>query len=283
MIGAVIYLAIGRTREGCGDPAPTGIRRVAATTVLSHAGPAATLSLPMAEFSIDRFVDRYARRTAGMSASEVRALFAVASRPDVVSLAGGMPFVQALPDRGRRSRSSARSSTSTGPIALQYGGGQGHPALRERLVALMAEEGVEADPDDVVVTTGAQQALDLVGKIFIDPGDLIAVEAPAYVGALTAFSAYEPRYLQIELDDDGMVVDRLEEALRRAATRPKFVYTVPELRQPRRCDDVIRAAASGSSRSAARRASRSSRTTRTACCGSRATRSRACGPSTPRT
>ena len=90
-----------------------------------------------------------------------------------------------------------------GATALQYVGGQGHLSLRERLVALMAEEGVEADPDDVVVTTGAQQALDLVGKIFIDPGDVVAVEAPAYVGALTAFGAYQPRYLPVDIDDDG--------------------------------------------------------------------------------
>jgi len=95
----------------------------------------------------------------------------------------------------------------------------------------MAEEGVVADPEDLVVTTGAQQALDLVGKIFIDPGDLIAVEAPAYVGALTAFGAYEPRYLPIEIDDDGMIVEQLEQALVRGE-RPKFVYTVPNFGNP---------------------------------------------------
>jgi DNA-binding transcriptional MocR family regulator len=96
---------------------------------------------------------------------------------------------------------------------------------------LMAEDGVVADPEDVVVTTGAQQALDLIGKIFIDPGDLIAVEAPAYVGALTAFGTYEPRYLPIELDDDGMLVEQLEGALLRGE-RPKFVYTVPDFGNP---------------------------------------------------
>jgi len=184
----------------------------------------------MAEFSIDRFVDRYAQRTAGMSASEVRALFAVASRPEVVSLAGGMPYVQALPADQVQAvvREVLEGSGST---ALQYGGGQGYAGLRETLTRLMAEEGVDADPEDVVVTTGAQQALDLVGKIFIDPGDLIAVEAPAYVGALTAFGAYEPRYLPIDLDQDGMVVDQLEHALLQGS-RPKFVYTVPNFHNP---------------------------------------------------
>jgi 2-aminoadipate transaminase len=184
----------------------------------------------MAEFSIDRFVDRYAARAAGMTASEVRALFAVASRPEVVSLAGGMPYVQALP--------SADVTAVTrmvleehGDVALQYGGGQGSIGLRERLVMLMAEEGIVADAEDVVVTTGAQQALDLIGKLFIDPGDVVAVEAPAYVGALTAFGAYQPRFLPIEIDDDGMLVEQLEQALVRGE-RPKFVYTVPNFGNP---------------------------------------------------
>ena len=184
----------------------------------------------MAEFSIDRFVDLYAHRTSGMSASEVRALFAVASRPEVVSLAGGMPYVQAI-DADEVARVFREVLDEHGGMALQYGGGQGHAALRDALVMLMAAEGLEADPEDVVVTTGAQQALDLVGKIFIDQGDLIAVEAPAYVGALTAFGAYEPRYLTIDLDDEGMVVDQLEQAFVRG-DRPTFVYTVPNFGNP---------------------------------------------------
>ena len=184
----------------------------------------------MAEFSIDRFVDRYAERTSGMSASEVRALFAVASRPEVVSLAGGMPYVEALPAQDVL-EVATEVVRDLGPTALQYGGGQGQLALRERAAMLMAEEGVDADPDDVVITTGAQQALDLLGKIFIDPGDTIAVEAPAYVGALTAFAAYQPRFLTIELDDEGMIVEQLERAIVRGE-RPTFVYTVPNFGNP---------------------------------------------------
>ena len=184
----------------------------------------------MAEFSIDRFVDLYAARTSGMAASEVRALFAVASQPDVVSLAGGMPFVQAIPPEDVM-EAVRHVIEEDGATALQYVGGQGHLSLRERLVSLMAEEGVEADPHDVVVTAGAQQGLDLVGKIFIDPGDLIAVEAPAYVGALTAFGAYQPRYLQIDIDEEGMVVDQLEDAFVRG-DRPTFVYTCPNFGNP---------------------------------------------------
>jgi DNA-binding transcriptional MocR family regulator len=184
----------------------------------------------MAELSIDPFVDLYAHRTRGMTASEVRALFAVAARPEVVSLAGGMPYVESFAsdyvlDVVRE------TLVEYGAAALQYGGGQGHRDLRERLTLLMAEEGIEADLEDVVVTTGAQQALDLLGKIFVEPGDTIAVEAPTYVGALSAFAMYEPRYLAIDIDDDGMVVDQLEQALIRGE-RPKFVYTIPNFGNP---------------------------------------------------
>ncbi len=184
----------------------------------------------MAEFNVDPYAELYARRTSGMSASEVRALFAVAARPEVISLAGGMPYVQAIPAEGILEVLEG-VLLEQADVALQYGGGQGSPVLRERLAMLMAEEGTLADPDDLVVTTGAQQALDLVGKVLIDPGDLVAVEAPSYVGALSAFSAYEPRFLQIELDEDGMIVDRLEEALVRGE-RPKLVYTVPTFHNP---------------------------------------------------
>jgi DNA-binding transcriptional MocR family regulator len=184
----------------------------------------------MAEYPVDPFVELYARRTSGMTASEVRALFAVASRPDVISLAGGMPFVQALPTEQivEIARKVLSDDTAT---ALQYGGGLGLSALRERLVALMAAEGVEADIEQTCVTVGGTQALDILGKIFIDAGDEIAVEAPSYVGALSAFSAYEPRYVPVPMDDDGMVVEALEEALVKGH-RPKFVYTIPNFQNP---------------------------------------------------
>jgi 2-aminoadipate transaminase len=172
----------------------------------------------------------YATRAAHMTQSEVRALFAVAARPDVISLAGGMPFVQALPgeevlevvEQVLRDRSW---------VALQYGAGSGQEGLKVRLTELMAEEDIEADPEHVLITVGAQQALDLVAKLFIEPGDTIAVEAPSYVGALSAFSVYEPRYLQIPMDDDGIVVERLEEAFRTGA-RPKFLYVCPNFHNP---------------------------------------------------
>lgn len=173
---------------------------------------------------------RFASRTDGMKASEVRALFAVASRPEVVSLAGGMPFVQALPS-DEVLKVVAEVLETQASVALQYGGGGGQPALKARLTDLMAEEGVAGDPEQIVVTAGAQQALDLVGKLFIDPGDLIAVEAPSYVGALSAFSVFQPTYLLIPMDQDGLVVEALEEALAGGA-RPRFLYTCPNFHNP---------------------------------------------------
>jgi 2-aminoadipate transaminase len=184
----------------------------------------------MADLITDPYIDLYAERMSGMSASEVRALFAVASRPDVVSLAGGMPFVDALPG-GDVEDVVLSVLRDHGSSALQYCAGIGLPGVRERLVDLMAEEGVAASADRVVVTNGAQQALDLIGKIFVDKGDEIVVEEPSYVGAISAFSAYEPRFVQIPLDDEGMIVSGLEEALERGA-RPKFVYTIPNFSNP---------------------------------------------------
>ncbi|HEX5948481.1 MAG TPA: PLP-dependent aminotransferase family protein [Actinomycetota bacterium] len=178
----------------------------------------------------DAMAERYAARSAGMTASEVRALFAVAARPEVISLAGGMPFVQALPSE-EILRVVTEVITDRAAVALQYGGGSGQPSLRIRLAAVMAEQGIDAEPEAVLITVGAQQALDLVGKLFIDPGDEIAVEAPSYVGALSAFSVYEPRYLQIPMDDDGLSVDALEAALA-AGAHPKFLYVCPNFHNP---------------------------------------------------
>lgn len=173
---------------------------------------------------------RTADRVEGMTASEVRALFAVAARPDVISLAGGMPFVQALPPE-EVLRVVSDVVTRRAAVALQYGAGSGQEGLKARLVDLMAEEGIQAERERVVITAGAQQALDLLGKLFLDPGDLVAVEAPSYVGALSAFSVFQPRYLQVPLDEDGLVVEALEEALRGGA-RPKFLYLCPNFHNP---------------------------------------------------
>lgn len=177
---------------------------------------------------------RFAARTEGMTASEIRALFAVASRPEVVSLAGGMPNLAALPLDSLAS-DVADLVARQGQVALQYGSAQGVPALREQITEVMAVEGIHAQPDDVVVTVGSQMALDLLTRILCDPGDVVLAEGPSYVGALGSFSAYQADVRHVPMDDDGLVPSALEETLARLAAagkRPKFLYTIPNFHNP---------------------------------------------------
>jgi DNA-binding transcriptional MocR family regulator len=184
--------------------------------------------------TLDAFTGRYAERTAGMTASEIRALFAVASRPEVVSLAGGMPYTTALPLDAVGKLMSDLLATR-GAQALQYGSGQGDPVLRELICEVMALEGITASPDDVVVTVGSQQALDLVTRVFCDPGDVVIAEAPSYVGALGTFAAYQADVVHVQMDDDGLVPAALREALaavKASGRRAKFLYTIPNFHNP---------------------------------------------------
>lgn len=184
--------------------------------------------------SLDRHLSRYARRTAGMTASEIRALFAVASRPEVVSLAGGMPHLAALPLESLAAEVQDLVNAD-GLTALQYGSAQGMQPLREQICEVMALEGIRAHADDVVVTVGSQMALDMVTRIFCDPGDVVLAEAPSYVGALGTFSAYQAKVVHIEMDDAGLVPAALREALATLASqgrRPKFLYTIPNFHNP---------------------------------------------------
>jgi DNA-binding transcriptional MocR family regulator len=169
-----------------------------------------------------------------MKASEIRALFAVASRPDIVSLAGGMPNLSALPME-MMSEVVAKLISENGAEALQYGSGQGHPKLREQICDVMALEGIRAHPDDVIVTTGSQQALDLISRIFIDPGDVILVEAPSYVGALGTFQQYEAQVVHVSMDEHGLIPQALREAItttRAAGRKIKFIYLIPNYQNP---------------------------------------------------
>ncbi|GAA4183425.1 PLP-dependent aminotransferase family protein [Streptosporangium oxazolinicum] len=189
---------------------------------------------PIQGSRIDAYVDRYAARATGMVASEVRALFSVASRPEVVSLAGGMPYVTALP-LDVVGELVADLVARRGPVALQYGSGQGDPHLREQICDVMRMEGIEANSDDVVVTVGSQQALDLITRIFIDPGDVVLAEGPSYVGALGTFSAYQARVIHVAMDSEGIVPESLAQtiyALRSAGNRIKFLYTIPTFQNP---------------------------------------------------
>ncbi len=183
---------------------------------------------------LDAYVDRYAARTHAMKASEIRALFAVASRPEVVSLAGGMPNISGLP-LDAVAGTIGDLIRDSGTSAMQYGSGQGDPQLREQICEVMAAEGISAHPDDVVVTVGSQQAVDLVTRVFCDPGDVVLCEAPSYVGALGVFGAYECDVVHVEMDDDGLVPTALEQAIvavAAAGKRAKFLYTIPTFHNP---------------------------------------------------
>jgi 2-aminoadipate transaminase len=183
---------------------------------------------------LDPWVDAYASRTRGMTASEIRALFAVASRPEVVSLAGGMPYVSAL-NLDAMAETVADLVRTRGAVALQYGSGQGDITLRDQIGDVMAEVGISAHPDDIVVTTGSQMALDLVTRVFCDPGDVVFVEAPSYVGALGVFRAYECTVVHVPMDEQGLQPVALAEAIaqvRAAGATPKMIYTIPSFHNP---------------------------------------------------
>ncbi|BDZ42057.1 GntR family transcriptional regulator [Paraoerskovia sediminicola] len=183
---------------------------------------------------LDPWFGAYAQRAHGMRASEIRALFAVANRPEVVSLAGGMPYLDGLP-LDSIADTIQRLVATRGTTVLQYGSGQGDETLREHIVDVVAMEGIDAHPDDVVVTTGSQQALDLVARIFVDPGDVVVAEAPSYVGALGVFRSYQAEVEHVPLDADGLVPEALEATLERLARegrRVKLLYTVPNFHNP---------------------------------------------------
>lgn len=184
--------------------------------------------------NFDHWLDSYAARANTLSVSEVRALFAVVSRPEVVSLAGGMPYVSALPKELLES-SFDTMMASRGNLALQYGGGQGDLQLREQIRELMALEGIASSVEDIVITTGSQQGLDLLGGLFLDAGDVVLAESPSYVGALGIFRHYEAQVEHVHTDDDGMDPEALQEAivrLRAEGRRIKFLYLVPNFGNP---------------------------------------------------
>lgn len=188
----------------------------------------------MTEVQLDRYQDRYARRARGMVASEIRALFAVATRPEIVSLAGGMPYTAAL-DAEAVTAVTETVMREVGATALQYGGGQGIDALRERLVEVMRAEHVTAHADDLLVTNGGQQGLDLLSKLFCNPGDIVLAEGPSYVGALNAFTSYQGYVIHLDMDEEGLIPESLDQTiatLHRAGRTAKFLYTVPNHQNP---------------------------------------------------
>ncbi len=171
---------------------------------------------------------RFAQRTQRITASMIRELLKLTEQPDIISFAGGLPAPEVFPVEEVRA-ATERVLKDRPTTALQYTTTEGYRPLRELLVRHMGRYGVEVGPDNVLVTSGSQQALDLVGKLLINPGDRVLVEEPTYLGALQAFNAYQADYLPVPIDDDGMDVGALDEQLRAG---PKFVYALPNFQNP---------------------------------------------------
>ncbi|HTA32664.1 MAG TPA: PLP-dependent aminotransferase family protein [Solirubrobacteraceae bacterium] len=186
-----------------------------------------------AAHELARYEGLFAARTQGMKSSAMREMMALTERPDVISLAGGLPDTSTFaPELYAKLMAQVAGETAR---ALQYGPTEGMAATVGCIVEVMAREGTRVDPADVVVTTGGQQVIDLACKTLIDPGDVIVAEAPTYPGAIPTFSAYQAEVEQIEIDADGMPIDALESTLDRLQAdgrRPKFIYTIPNFQNP---------------------------------------------------
>ncbi|HVW16933.1 MAG TPA: PLP-dependent aminotransferase family protein [Solirubrobacteraceae bacterium] len=183
---------------------------------------------------LERYAGLFAARTRVMKSSAMRDLMAITQRPEVISLAGGNPDTTTFPPESFAALMSHMAAQGTAR-ALQYSSTDGIAEVKERIAEVMAAEGAVVDPQDVLVTTGGQQVIDLMCKTFIDPGDVIVAEAPTYPGAIPSFCAYQADVVQIGIDADGMLIDELEETLdrlEREGRRPKFVYTVPTFQNP---------------------------------------------------
>ena len=183
---------------------------------------------------LERYAGLFAARTRVMTSSAMRDMMAVTARPEVISLAGGLPDTSTFPPE-TLAAITARIAQESSAKALQYGPTDGLPETKECIAEVMGAEGMRVDTEDVVVTTGGQQVIDLVVKTLIDPGDVVIAEGPTYPGAVPTFNAYQADVVQIDMDSEGMRVDLLEEtidALEREGRRLKFIYTVPTFQNP---------------------------------------------------
>jgi 2-aminoadipate transaminase len=183
---------------------------------------------------IERYAALFASRTKVMKSSAMRDLMAVTARPEVISLAGGLPDTSTFPP-DTFAAVAQRIAAESCAKALQYGPTEGLDGTKACIAEVMAAEGMRVDHEDMIVTTGGQQVIDLVTKTLIDPGDVVIAEGPTYPGAVPVFSSYQADVVQIDMDSDGMRVDLLEDTLdrlERDGRRPKFIYTVPSFQNP---------------------------------------------------
>ncbi|HEX2096198.1 MAG TPA: PLP-dependent aminotransferase family protein [Solirubrobacterales bacterium] len=183
---------------------------------------------------LERYADLFAERTGVMRSSAMRDLMAITARPEVISLAGGLPDTSTFPAATFAAQMTKIAQESTAE-ALQYGPTEGFEETVDCILQVMGAEGMLPDPDDVIVTTGGQQAIDLICKTLVDPGDVVVCEAPTYPGAVPVFCSYQADVVQIDCDEEGMRIQDLEAVLAGLdadGRRPKFVYSVPSFQNP---------------------------------------------------
>lgn len=173
---------------------------------------------------------RFARRMSKINVSAIREILKVSERPDIISFAGGMPAPELFPI-GAVAQAHASVFADEGPESLQYSTTEGWRPLREWVSDRMKRKGIDAHPDNVLMTSGSQQGIDLAARIFLEPGDTIIVENPCYLAALQTFSSYEASFIAVDSDDEGMNVDQVEAAL--SNSKPKFIYIVSEFHNPK--------------------------------------------------
>ena len=174
------------------------------------------------------WTSRYAQRTRGIQSSAIRELLKFTQRPEVISFAGGLPASEVFPTERFR-EACCKVLETKAHLALQYGATEGYEPLREMVARHIARYGIKAKSENVLITSGSQQALDLIGKLLINPGDRVLVEAPTYLGALQAFNVYGADYVSVPSDHDGLRSDLLEAPLR---SGPKFMYVLPNFQNP---------------------------------------------------
>ncbi len=215
-------------RQTCAMAEPNDLPASAKPSVAPHRRAHTTAR------DLERYAGLFAARTRVMRSSAMRDLMEITARPEVISLAGGLPDTSTFPPQSFAAQMT-RIAQESSAQALQYGPTEGFAETRDCIREVMRAEGMDPDPGDIIVTSGGQQAIDLIAKVLIDPGDVVIAEAPTYPGAVPVFCSYEADTRQVGVDAEGMLIDELEFLLDELAAqdrRPKFIYTVPSFQNP---------------------------------------------------
>lgn len=188
----------------------------------------------MAKIEFDKYEDFYAKRTGGMRSSVMRDLMAITARPEIISLAGGLPNTESFPAK-TLAKITHDVAMQNSAAALQYGPTEGFMETRENIVRVMEAEDMLVDAENIIITTGGQQGIDLVTRTLIDPGDYLIAEAPTYPGAIPSFCSFQADVIQVPVDDEGIRTDLLKielAKLLKAGAKPKFIYVIPNFHNP---------------------------------------------------